>query len=302
MATIECILNVSEGRRTDVLISLANALRNTPNLCLLDQTSDPDHNRSVFSFIGDATALLHGILTVYELAVTKIDLRQHSGVHPRIGAVDVVPFVPISRATVPECVKLARLVASTIAKRFDIPSFLYEKAATHPSRRDLSNIRRGGIETLSDKMTKPPWRPDFGPLKPHPSAGISVIGCREPLIAWNINLDSKDVTNAQQIARRIRRSSGGLPHVRAIGVRINSRQLVQVSINLANYRATTMSQVMAMVEQEAARLDVPVAYSEIIGLAPTDALPESTSESLKLDKAVQEYTLEPKILACRQHR
>jgi glutamate formiminotransferase len=302
MATIECILNVSEGRRSDVLVSLVNALRNTPNLCLLDHTSDPDHHRSVFSFIGDATALLHGILTVYELAVTKIDLRQHSGVHPRIGAVDVVPFVPINQATVPECVKLARLVASTIAKRFDIPSFLYEKSATHPSRRNLANIRRGGIDTLADKMTKLPWRPDYGPLKPHPSAGVSVIGCREPLIAWNINLESEDVTIAQQIARKIRQSSGGLPHVKAIGVRINSRQLVQVSINLTDYRTTTMSQVMALVEQEAKRRGAPVAYSEIIGLAPTDALPESTSESLKLDKTVQEYTLEPKILACSQHR
>jgi glutamate formiminotransferase len=272
MAIIESIPNVSEGRRPDVIARFADALRQTPGVTLLDLSSDASHNRSVFTLIGDAPALKAAILALFEAAVAAIDLRTHQGEHPRVGAVDVVPFVPIEGASMADCVALAKDVAATVAERFALPAYLYEDAASSPSRRNLEDIRRGEFEGLAAKMHSPDWKPDFGPAQPHESAGASVIGARMPLIAYNINLNSDRLDVAKKIASAIRHSSGGLRYVKAMGVMLEDRQLAQVSMNLTNYEKTPIFRVFEMVKREAARYGVGILESEIVGLVPSAAL------------------------------
>ena len=272
MAIIESIPNVSEGRRPEVIARFADAIRHTPGVTLLDSSSDASHNRSVFTLIGDAPALKAAILALFEAAVPAIDMRTHQGEHPRVGAVDVVPFVPIEGATMADCVALAKDVAATIAERFALPIYLYEDAASSPSRRNLEDIRRGEFEGLATKMQSPEWKPDFGPAQPHESAGASVIGARMPLIAYNINLNTDRLDVAKKIASAIRHSSGGLRYVKAMGVMLEDRQLAQVSMNLTNYEKTPIFRVFDMVKREAARYGVGILESEIVGLIPSAAL------------------------------
>jgi glutamate formiminotransferase / 5-formyltetrahydrofolate cyclo-ligase len=295
MPIIESIPNVSEGRRADVIERMADAIRRTPGVRLLDQSSDPSHNRSVFTLAGDAAALEAATLALFGVATETIDLRQQRGEHPRVGAVDVVPFVPIDGVTMADCVALARRVGAAVAERFQVPVFLYEEAASDPQRRNLEDIRRGEFEGLAAKMSSPGWAPDFGPAAPHASAGASVVGARMPLIAYNINLATDRLDVAKKIAAAIRHSSGGLRFVKAMGVKLDDRNLAQVSINLTNYEKTPMFRVFELVKREAARYGVGILESEIVGLVPAAALMRTAEYYLQLEGFSDAQVLERKL-------
>jgi glutamate formiminotransferase / 5-formyltetrahydrofolate cyclo-ligase len=280
---IESVPNISEGRRAEVVDGAAAALRRVPGVRVLDLQSDVDHNRSVLSLAGDARALKQAILTLYEHALAAIDLRSHQGEHPRLGAVDVVPFVPIEGATMQDCVALAREVGQAVAERFALPVFLYEEAASAPHRKNLEDIRRGQFEGLKDKLRDPLWAPDFGPAQPHASAGATVIGARAPLIAFNINLDTPDVDVAKRIAKAIRHSSGGYRYVKALGLMLQQRNVAQVSINMTDYTKTPLHRVFESVRAEAARAGVNVIGSEVVGLVPAQALIDAADYFLRLE-------------------
>jgi glutamate formiminotransferase len=295
MPLIESIPNVSEGRRPEVVARLVEAVRATPGVRLLDSSSDASHNRSVLTLVGDAAAVRAAILALFDEAVQAIDLRTHRGEHPRVGAVDVVPFVPIEGVTMADCVRLAREVGAEVASRFGVPVFLYEDASENPVRKNLEDIRRGEFEGLAAKMATAGWQPDFGPAAPHPSAGASVVGARMPLIAYNINLNTDRLDVAKRIASAIRHSSGGLRFVKAMGVTIADRNLVQVSINLTNYEKTPIHRVFDMVVREAARYGVTVLESEIIGLVPGAALVDTAVHHLQLERFGSAQILEHRL-------
>jgi glutamate formiminotransferase len=292
---IESVPNISEGRRPEVIEAAVAALRTTPGLRLLDVQSDRDHNRSVLTVAGDEEALRRGMLSLFDVAVERIDLRSHQGEHPRLGAVDVVPFIPIEGATMADCVALARRVGEEVAERHRVPVFLYEEAATAPHRRNLEDIRRGQFEGLSEKLRDAAWRPDFGPAAPHPSAGAVVVGARMPLVAYNINLGTADLEVAKRIAKAIRHSSGGYRHVKAMGVMLEQRKLAQVSINMTDFTRTPLHRVFETVRSEAERQGVPVVGSEIVGLVPSDALFDAAAHYLRLEGFSPSQVLERKI-------
>ncbi|MBF8299941.1 MAG: Glutamate formimidoyltransferase [Acidobacteria bacterium] len=282
MALIECVPNVSEGRRMEIVDALVQAIRRVPAVRLLDHSSDSAHNRSVITMAGAAAPLKDAVLALFEGAVAAIDLRTHSGEHPRLGAVDVVPFVPLEGATMDDCVTLARETGAEVARRFQVPVFLYEEASTNPARKNLEDIRRGEFEGLAAKMSSPGWAPDYGPREPHPSAGASVIGARRPLIAYNINLATNRLEVAKKIAAAIRSSSGGFRHVKAMGIALEDRGIVQVSMNLTNYEQTPIFMVFEAVVHEAERYGVDVLESEIVGLVPAAALVGTDRHVLRL--------------------
>lgn len=295
MPIIESIPNVSEGRRPEVVERLAAAVRDTEGVRLLDVSSDVSHNRSVFTLAGDAPAIKAAVLALFDAAVASIDLRTHRGEHPRVGAVDVVPFVPIEGVTMAECVALARETGAAVAERFGVPVYLYEEAASTPARRNLEDVRRGEFEGLAAKMAAAEWAPDFGPSVPHASAGATVIGARLPLIAYNINLDTNRLDVARKIAAAIRHSSGGLRYVKAMGVMLEDRGVAQVSINLTNFEQTPMHRVFDLVSREAARYGVHVLESEIIGLVPSAALLGAAEHYLQLNRFDRAQLLEEQI-------
>ena len=295
MAIIESIPNVSEGRRPDVIERLADAIRATPGVRLLDYSSDPSHNRSVYTLVGDGDGVKRATLALFEQAVAVIDLRTHRGEHPRLGAVDVVPFVPIEGITMPECVALAKEIGAAVAERFGLPVFLYEEASANPARRNLEDIRRGEFEGLAAKMRAAEWMPDFGPPVPHPSAGATVIGARMPLIAYNINLNTNRLDVAKRIAAAIRHSSGGLRYVKAAGFMLEDRGIAQVSMNLTNYEKTPIFRVFEMVKREAARYGVSILESEIVGLVPSAALTAAAEFYLQIERFGPDQILENKL-------
>lgn len=292
---IACIPNVSEGRRTDVVELLAASLRGTGGVSLLDYSSDASHNRSVFTMTGTPAALKHGVLALFSTAVDLIDLRQHTGQHPRIGAVDVVPFVPLGDVELHTCVQLARDTAQAVADQFDIPVYLYEAAASTPARRPLEAIRRGQFEGLARRLEDPAWTPDFGPHAPHPSAGASAIGARRPLIAYNVDLATADLAVARRIAAAIRTSNGGLPALKALGIPLTERGIVQVSMNLTDYRQTSMLDAFTAVRREAARDGVEVIESELIGLVPADAISDTIAAAVRLRDFDADRVLEQRL-------
>jgi glutamate formiminotransferase / 5-formyltetrahydrofolate cyclo-ligase len=295
MPIIESIPNISEGRRPDVIERLADAVRSIPGVRLLDYSSDASHNRSVFTLAGDAGPLKAATLALFEQALGTIDLRHHEGEHPRLGAVDVVPFVPIEGVTMKDCVALATDVAATVADRFALPVYLYEEASVNPLRKNLEDIRRGEFEGLTQKMAQPGWAPDFGPSAPHPTAGASVVGARMPLIAYNVNLQTDRLDVAKKIATAIRQSSGGLRYVKAMGIAIEDRGIVQVSMNLTNYEKTPIFRVFDLVRREAARYGVTVLESEIVGLVPSAALVSAAEYYLQLERFGPGQVLENKL-------
>ena len=294
MAVIECIPNVSEGRRLDVIDACTAAIVAT-GAHLLDVKPDATHNRTVFTFAGAPAAVEAGAVALFDTALAHIDLRHHHGEHPRLGAVDVTPFVPIEGATMADCVAIARRVGETVAARHQLPVYLYEEAATSPARRNLEDIRRGEFEGLAAKMQKPEWAPDFGPAAPHASAGASVVGARMPLIAYNINLATNRLDVAKKIATAIRQSSGGLRFVKAMGLELADRGIVQVSMNLTNFEKTPVFRVFELVKREAARYGVQVLESEIIGLVPAAALTASAAWYLQLDAFSDAQVLESQL-------
>jgi len=296
MQTIEAVPNVSEGRQPLILHKLATVVNRVKHVALLDLSSDVSHNRSVLTLLGCPESVLQALTNLYEITTSQIDLRTHRGVHPRIGAIDVVPFIPIHNASMDDCKQLSRQLAADVASRFGIPAFLYGEAAEQPERRALENIRRGQFEGLTQKMKDDHWAPDFGPAHPHPSAGASAIGAREPLIAFNVNLKTDNLTVARQIATTIRARNGGLAHVKALGFELPHRGLVQVSINLTNYRITSLHHVFTKVEMEAKKLQVEIADSEIVGLVPQEAISDSTIARLRLKDFSSNKILEIKQL------
>jgi len=295
MPVIECVPNVSEGRRMEVVNALVDAVRRTPSVRLLDYSSDTAHNRSVLTMAGEATSLKAAVVALFEAALPRIDLRQHTGEHPRLGAVDVVPFVPIADVTMDECVQLAKETAAEVADRFQVPVYLYEEASGNPARKNLEDIRRGEFEGLEAKMSAPGWAPDFGPARPHPTGGATVMGARMPLIAYNINLATNRLDVAKKIAAAIRFSSGGFRYVKAMGIAIEDRGIVQVSINLTNYEKTPMFRVFEAVKQEAARYGVTILESEIVGLVPAAALIGTAEHALQLASFTPNQILENKL-------
>jgi len=295
VAIIECVPNISEGRRTDVVARVIEAVRRVPGVQLLDYSSDASHNRSVITMAGDAAPLQAAVLAIFETALKDIDLRVHRGEHPRLGAVDVVPFVPIDGVTMEDCVALAKDTARSVAERFGVPVYLYEEASSNPLRKNLEDIRRGEFEGLAAKMTADGWAPDYGPRTPHPTAGASVIGARMPLIAYNINLATDRLDVAKKIAAAIRFSSGGFRYVKAMGVTLADRGIVQVSINLTNYEKTPMLRVFEAVKREAERYGVSVLESEIVGLVPLTALVGVATSALQLTQFTRAQLLETRL-------
>jgi len=277
-----------------VLDACAAAIR-AAGAQLLDVKPDAAHHRTVFSFAGEPAAVKAAVLALFDTALPRIDLRRHSGEHPRVGAVDVVPFVPIDGVTMADCVGMAKEVGAEVSKRHNLPVFLYEEAAASPARRNLEDIRRGEFEGLTAKLQQADWAPDFGPRAPHPSAGASVIGARMALIAYNVNLLTNRLDVAKKVATAVRQSSGGLRFVKAMGVDLADRGIVQVSMNLTNFEKTPIFRVFELVKREAARYGVSVLESEIIGLVPSAALTASAAWYLQLDTFSDAQILENRL-------
>jgi glutamate formiminotransferase / 5-formyltetrahydrofolate cyclo-ligase len=268
---VESVPNYSEGRRIEVVDRLAEAVRATPGAYLLDRTSDASHNRSVLTLAGEAPAVEAALEATIEVAIREIDMEEHTGEHPRIGAVDVIPFVPLASTTLDDCIELARNFGQRIARQFDLPVYLYARAALQPERVRLADVRRGGYEGLRETIHEIGREPDFGPARLHPRAGAVAVGARPFLIAWNINLESDDLDLAKRIARTLRESGGGLPAVQANGFMIDELDSAQVSMNLLDFQTTPMWRVWDEVEDLAAAEGIPIRESELIGLAPLAA-------------------------------
>lgn len=295
MALVECIANFSEGRRSGVVDAIVKAVGGAAGAVVLDVHSDPDHNRSVVTFAGEPEPVLEAAFAGIATAAGLINLDEHEGQHPRIGAADVVPFVPLSGITLEECAALARLLGERVGRELDIPVYLYEAAATRPERVNLADVRRGGYEALKAAiLTEPERTPDYGPARLG-KAGATAIGARLPLIAYNVYLNTDDVEIARRIAASIRYSGGGLAHVKALGLLVNGR--AQVSMNLTDYTQTPIPRVMEMIRSEAARYGAAVQSSELVGLIPQAALVEAARWYLQLDSFSSDQILEERLRA-----
>jgi glutamate formiminotransferase/formiminotetrahydrofolate cyclodeaminase len=295
---VECVPNFSEGRNHATVQALIDAVASVAGVRLLDHTMDCDHHRSVLTIVGEPEAMVEATFRTIRVATDLIDLQRHSGVHPRVGATDVVPFIPIRGITMQDCVQLAKRLGQRVGQELDIPVFLYERAALHPDHAPLESVRRGGLAGLAFRMqSDPDWMPDFGPSHLHKSAGAVVIGARPPLIAFNVNLKTANLEIAQTIAKRIRQSNGGLSHLKAIGVELASRRMVQVAMNLTDYEVTPLHVAFEAVQAQAAAHGVVIAGSEIVGLVPQAALVKSGITALRLDRFDPTQILEAKIEA-----
>lgn len=292
---VECVPNVSEGRNPEAIAAMAEAIRSVPRVRLLDVQSDPDHHRTVFTFVGEPEGVAEAVYRLFEAALPRIDLRIHRGEHPRMGAVDVVPFVPVRGVKMADCVALARTVGQEIWRRFRVPVYLYAEAATRPERQDLAEIRKGEFEGFFAKIQDPQWAPDFGEPVVHPTAGVTAVGAREFLIAFNVNLGTRDLRIAQEIAKAVRFSSGGLRYVKALGMELRERGIVQVSMNLTNFRKTPLPRVLELVRREAQRYGVPVVGTEIVGLIPEEALVQVAEYYLQLERFSLSQVLERRL-------
>jgi glutamate formiminotransferase len=293
---MECVPNFSEGRDLQKIEKIANAFRGKTGVKLLDYSSDPDHNRSVITAAGEPQALKKAVIEAIGIAVELIDLTVHRGQHPRMGAVDVVPFIPLRNATMEEAIALSTSVAREVGERFNLPVFLYEKSASASHRENLANVRSGQFEGLPGKMLLPGWKPDFGPGAPHPTAGAVAIGARVPLIAYNVNLGTGDLAIAQAIAKKVRHTGGGLRYCKAMGVALRERGITQVSMNLTDYTRTAIYQAQEMVRVEAKRYGVPVVGAEVIGLVPMEALADSAAYYLGIENFSMDQVLETKLM------
>jgi len=292
---VECVPNFSEGRRREVVEAIIQPFRETAGVKLLDYSLDQDHNRSVVTVVGEPEPLKEAVFQAIALAARLIDLNQHQGEHPRMGAADVVPFIPVRDVTMADCVSMSRELGERVGRELNIPVYLYEEAAAMPHRQNLADIRKGQFEGFSQKIQQPGWQPDFGPGQVHPTAGVTAIGARMPLIAYNINLGKADKTVADQIAKRIRYAGGGLRYVKAVGVYLKEREMAQVSINMTNYVQTALYQVFEMVKVEARRYGVPVVGSEIVGLVPAAALLDAAAYYLQLEGFSPQQVLENRL-------
>jgi len=294
---VECVPNFSEGRDPAKMEKIIDCFRGKEGIKLLDYSHDTDHNRMVITAIGSPEAMKTTMIEAIGVAISVIDLTQHQGQHPRMGAADVVPFIPISNMTMNETILLAKKVADEAAKKFNLPMYLYEKAASAPHRENLADVRRGQFEGLNEKMKSQLWKPDFGPEAPHPTAGATIIGARNFLIAYNVNLHSDNLAIAQAIAKKVRHIGGGLHFCKAMGVKLKKRNMVQVSMNLTDFTKTSVYQAFEMVKMEAARYGVSVAGSEVIGLLPLGVLVDTANyylgiEDFNIDRVLEYRMLE----------
>lgn len=292
---MECIPNFSEGRDLGKVEKIADAFRGKEGVKLLDYSTDKDHNRCVITVVGEPDPLRDAVVEAVGVAARLIDLNFHDGQHPRMGAADVIPFVPVRGCTLADADRVAKEVAAAVADRFDIPVFLYEKSATAPHRENLADIRRGQFEGMAEKMKDPLWFPDFGPSTLHPTAGAVAIGARMPLVAFNINLATSDLRIADQIARRIRHINGGFRYVKSMGVMLEDRNIAQVSINMTDYTRTALYRVFETVKMEAKRWGVGVVGSEIIGLTPMAALVDCAEYYLQIENFSMDQILETRL-------
>jgi len=295
-AIVECVPNFSEGRREDVVNKIVYSIRSVPGIKVLDVEMDSDHNRSVVTFVGGKENILEAAFRGARAASELIDLTKHEGQHPRMGALDVLPFVPLSGVSMEECAEIADKVGQKIAKVLKIPVFLYENAAKRPDRRNLENVRRGQFEGLRDAIAKDDSRyPDYGPRMVHPTAGAVAVGARMPLIAFNVNLKSRDLKAAKDIAKKIRASGGGMPHVKALGFDLAHKEMVQVSMNLTDYTVTPLSKVFEAIRGEAEERGIEIAESEVIGLMPLDVVCDVAAKYLKITQFSSNQVLERRI-------
>ena len=289
---MDCVPNFSEGRDLAKVEKIVDAFRGKEGVKLLDYSSDKDHNRTVVTVIGEIEPLGDAVVEAIGIAAQLIDLTHHQGEHPRMGAADVVPFIPIKNCTVQEADALAKRVGKEVAERFQIPSFLYEKSATAPHRENLAAIRKGQFEGMFEKMKQPEWKPDFGPDAPHPTAGVFAVGARMPLVAFNVNLDTPNLQIAKDIAARVRHSSGGYAFIKALGVMLEERHIAQVSMNLTDYTHTAVYQAYEAVKMEARRYGVNVVGTEIIGMVPMAALIDCAEYYLQVENFSMKQVLE----------
>ncbi|MHB8107243.1 MAG: glutamate formimidoyltransferase [Candidatus Cryosericum sp.] len=291
---MECVPNISEGRDTDKIKSIAGVVER-PGAKLLDLSSDPNHNRTVITFAGEPQAVAEAAFDVARAAVATIDLTHHTGEHPRMGAVDVIPFIPVGGITMAECSKIAEQVGGRIGQELDVPVYLYAESARVPERCKLPTIRAGEFEGFVEKIKDPAWQPDFGPAKRHPTAGCVAVGARNFLIAFNIDLATSDLAIAKRIAKGIRESSGGLMNVQAKGIFLEDEQRAQVSMNILNFATTPLYRVFELVRMEAARYGVGIINSELIGLAPAQAFMDVASYYLQLPGLSRDALVETRI-------
>ena len=283
---IESIPNISEGRNKEVIEACVDQIRTTPGCTLLDYSSDESHNRSVITYIGSAEGIEEASIKLVKKAAELIDLNKHEGEHPRMGAVDVMPFVPVKDCTTEDCVELSKKVGKRIADEAGVPVFLYEYSATRPERKNLAAIRKGQFEGMAEKVQEPDWEPDFGGRKIHPTAGVTAVGARPPLIAYNFDLSTDDVQVAKNIAKIIREKDGGLDSVKSMGFEIEDeetgKKIAQVSCNLTNFEVAPIYRVFELVKAEARRYGVTVTNTELIGLCPMKALIDSAEYYLQI--------------------
>ena len=292
---IECVPNFSEGRDLKRLDKILEVFRGRKGVKLLDYSSDEDHNRTVVTIVGEPCEVGNAMVEAIGKTVELIDLNNHEGQHPRMGAVDVIPFIPIRNVTVEEADKLAKDVAKEASEKYNLPFFLYEKSASAPHRENLANIRKGQFEGMKEKMKDDLWKPDFGPDTIHPTAGVTAIGARMPLIAFNVNLSTSNLEIANKIAKQVRYLSGGFRYVKAIGIELEDRGIVQVSMNLTDYTKTSVYRVFETIKMEAARYGVNAVGSEIVGLVPMQALADTADYYLRLENFKFDQVLETRL-------
>lgn len=293
---MECVPNFSEGRDKQKVEKIVDSFRGKDNVKLLDYSSDADHNRSVVTVVGEPEALKAAVIEAIGKAVELIDMTQHQGQHPRMGAVDVVPFIPIKEVTVEDAVALSKEVAEEVAKKYNLPVFLYEKSTSAPHRENLAAIRKGEFEGMAEKIKQPEWQPDFGPAERHATAGTVAIGARMPLVAYNVNLGTDNLEIATAIAKKVRFVGGGLRFCKGMGVALEERGITQVSMNLTDYTKTAIYRAHELVRVEANRYGVPIVGAEIIGLVPMEALVDTAAYYLGLENFSMSQVLEAKLM------
>lgn len=292
---VECVPNFSEGRDEDKIKKIVGVFQGINGVKFLDYHKDKDHNRLVVTVVGEPQPLMLAVITAVGVAVEIIDMRTHRGQHPRMGAVDVIPFIPIKHVTMEEAVALSKDTAKAVWKTYRLPVFLYEASAVNPDRQNLAVIRKGQFEGMAEKIKKPGWKPDFGGTQIHPTAGVVAIGARKPLIAFNVNLDTDKIEIANAIAKSVRHINGGLRYCKAIGIALKERGITQVSMNMTDFTKTPLYRVVELIRIEAKRYGVNVVGSEIVGLAPMEALVDAASYYMGLEHFTIEQVLEARI-------
>jgi glutamate formiminotransferase len=296
MKLVESVPNFSEGRREEVVRAIVAEAEKHDGVWVLDWSMDADHNRSVVTLIGTPEKIVDALFDMAKKAVELIDLRHHKGEHPRMGAVDVIPFVPVMNSSMEECVELSKKLGKKIGEELKVPVYLYERSATKPERENLANIRKGEFEGFFEKIKDPNWKPDFGPAEVHPTAGVVAVGAREYLIAYNVNLATNNLEVAKKIAKAVRHISGGFRYVKAIGLELKEKGMVQVSMNLTNYKKSPIFRVFETIKREAARYGVNVVESEIIGMVPLKAILDTFMWYLQVNDFDINRVIEYKIL------